>query len=216
MDPITHYPLADGIGYISLITHMGNDLSVVNAARVSYGKTSEQFTDKDAGLVRYLITHQHGTPFEHITFQFRVRAPLFVVHQWERHRMASYNEESGRYIELRDDFYTPREDRVDLGVNGENSIALMRSHWRESFRLYQEFRSRGMSNELARIVLPSSLYKEFWWTVNARSLMNFLELRTDEHAQEEIRKYANAIENIFGVITPHTHLAFCDNGRIAP
>lgn len=128
--------------------------------------------------------------------------------------MASYNEESGRYIELRRDFYTPSPNLlndVTLDQAGD-----MREHWHRSFALYQRFIEEGMTRERARLVLPSSLYKEFWWTVNARSLMNFIELRTDQHAQFEIRQYANALEEIFGRVCPHTHLAFCDNGRTAP
>lgn len=211
-----HNPLGDGISSVELVNSMGSDLSIVNAARVSYGKRSNNWTEKDERLVRYLITHKHGTPFEHITYQFRVRAPLFVVHQWERHRMASYNEESGRYIELRDDFYTPSLTREDLGTDAALSLSNMRDHWRHSFGLYKTLIGRGMSNELARTVLPVSLYKEFWWTVNARSLMNFLELRTDEHAQWEIRQFALAIEQVFSKVTPATHKAWVANGRIAP
>lgn len=215
-DPIICYSLGDTIGYVSLITHMGNDLSVVNAARVSYAKNSPQFTEKDAKLIRYLMRNKHGTPFEHIQFQFRVRAPLFVVHQWQRHRISSYNEESARYVDMRPDFYTPRVDRVDLGLLGDESLRDMREHWHRSFALYTRFLERGMSKELARTVLPVSLYKEFWWSVNARALMNFLMLRNDEHAQWEIRKYATDLEYIFGKVCPGVAEAFAENGRVAP
>src|ERR1700727_959239 len=110
MEDLVYDPLSDDISSLELIQVMGDDLSVVNAARVSFGKRSEKMTVKDEKLIGYLMRNQHGTPFEHVAFQFRVRAPLFVVHQWERHRMASYNEESGRYIELRPDYYTPKGD----------------------------------------------------------------------------------------------------------
>jgi len=209
-------PLDDGISSLELIDQMGGDLSVVNAARVSYGKRSEVVTEKDQKLISYLMRNQHGTPFEHVTFQFRVRAPLFVVHQWERHRVASYNEESGRYIELREDFYTPSGDRLDLGEYSEDSLSHMREHWERSWDLYQMFIARGMARELARIVLPVSLYKEFWWTVNARSLMNFIELRADDHAQWEIRRYAEVLEETYQFYCPNLQKAFFLNGRKAP
>jgi len=208
--------LGDSISSLELVDQMGDDLSVVNAARVSYGKRSVHFEERDAKLIHYLMRHRHGTPFEHVEFTFRVRAPLFVVHQWERHRMASYNEESGRYIELRPDFFTPKVDRAGIGEDADDSIEIMREHWQLSFDMYKLFLSRGMDKELARIVLPASLYKEFWWTTNARALMNFISLRTEGHAQEEIRKFGDAVEAIFLRATPAIAGAFVANERIAP
>jgi thymidylate synthase (FAD) len=454
-------PLDDGISSLELIDQMGGDLSVVNAARVSYGKRSEVVTEKDQKLISYLMRNQHGTPFEHVTFQFRVRAPLFVVHQWERHRMAclpasaliatqqprgtvyqkpigkmyedwkngiqthngstpyraklpgnqhpllrtlnletdlvetahavdiyeagvkpvirvelasghvlhctrehliwtsegweqagnlteaalvartghvvrgeplgipsrlregiqfwaaerkheliqpvdlcylceekfayedldldhvvpvaedlaralditnlkpackqchrgktnseqalsrrrrqvlgaryervvstapageemtydiampapwhnfiadgivvhnSYNEESGRYIELRPDFYIKKDQWQHLRADSA----------RRAFTQYQQMIAEGCSKEDARTVLPASLYKEFWWTVNARSLMNFIELRADDHAQWEIRRYAEVLEEIFKHFCPNLQKAFFLNGRKAP
>ena len=213
-EPHRLYPLEDGLGFVELAGHSGGDLAVVNAARVSYGKRSEKITEKDSKLIWYLMRNKHGTPFEHAVYNFRVRAPLFVVHQWERHRIASYNEESGRYIELRGDFYTPSPNLVDDVT--PDQAGDMRVHWHTSFGLYQRFLSEGMSRERARMVLPSSLYKEFWWTVNARSLMNFLELRNDDHAQWEIRRYAQVLEVFFAQTMPHTYDAFCANSRITP
>lgn len=215
-DPITYWPLGDGIGYVSLITHMGNDLSVVNAARVSYAKRSEQYTEKDGKLIAYLMRNKHMSPFEHVTFQFRVRAPLFVVHQWERHRAAAYNEESGRYVELRPDFYTPTHEHEGIGATPDEAIELLRQHWVDCFKLYQLLLAGGTAKELARIVLPASLYKEFWVSMNARSLMNFLVLRNEEHAQWEIRQYAIAMEKVFAYVTPGIHAAFIQHGRTAP
>jgi thymidylate synthase (FAD) len=216
MDDLVYDPLSDGVSSLELLDIMGNSLSVVNAARVSFGKKSSLMSEKDEKLIGYLMRNQHGTPFEHITFQFRVRAPLFVVHQWERHRMASYNEESGRYIELRQDFYTPANNRTNLGEDIADSLELMRDHWRHSWALYRLYLMRGMAKEVARMVLPTSLYKEFWWTVNARSLMNFIELRADDHAQWEIRRYAEDLENIFSRTCPALQKAFFLNGRKAP
>ena len=198
------YPLKDSLGFVELINVLGSDLTVVNAARVSYGKRSEEMDEKAAKLIAYLLKNKHGTPFEHVVFQFRVRAPLFVVHQWERHRMASYNEESGRYIELRPDFYFPEN------ANAYSYIA------QKAVDLYHDLLSEGEPKERARMVLPQNLYKEFWWTVNARSLMNFLALRNDDHAQWEIRQYAIALEGIFEDVCPHTYDAFVAYGRVAP
>jgi thymidylate synthase (FAD) len=206
MDPVTIWPLEDGIGYVSLIRTLGDDLTVVNAARVSYAKQSVQMTLKEEKLITYLMDNKHGTPFEHVVYQFRVRAPLFVVHQWERHRMASYNEESGRYIELRPDYYTPKGDHHEVYEDA----------YRDCNAIYHQLLEAGEPKERARMVLPSGLYKEFWWTVNARSLMNFLSLRNDSHAQAEIRAYAVALEHIFAQRTPKIQAAFAKNGRIAP
>lgn len=200
-------PLGDGLSSLELVDWMGGDLTVVNAARVSYHKQSVEFEARDDKLIGYLMRNRHGTPFEHTTFQFRVRAPLFVVHQWERHRMASYNEESGRYIELRPDFYVPK-DALRPG--------LMESHNAECYSVYQALLAEGEPKERARMVLPSSLYKEYWWTVNARSLMNFLMTRNEEHAQYEIKRYAEDLEELFRECCPAIWAAFINNGRIAP
>jgi thymidylate synthase (FAD) len=195
-------PLKDGISSVELLDNMGNDLTVVNAARVSYAKESAEYNGKDAKLIRYLMRNKHGSPFEHAVFTFRVRAPLFVVQQWERHRIASYNEESGRYIQMEPQFYAPTKEyqlAADL-----------------AYRHYEARLAAGDPKERARIILPLSLYKSYWFTVNARSLMNFLMVRADDHAQEEIRKYAYAIESFFGAVMPDTWAAWNELGRVAP
>lgn len=199
-------PLQDGISSVELLDHMGNDLSVVNAARVSYSKVSLDYDGKDAKLIRYLMRNNHGSPFEHTSFTFRVRAPLFVVQQWERHRIASYNEESGRYIQLEPQFY------VRPGPNAARRELMFST----DYAFYLEMLESGETKEQARDVLPLALYKSLWFTVNARALMNFLSLRTDDHAQEEIRKYANAVESFFGSVMPDTWAAWNELGRVAP
>jgi thymidylate synthase (FAD) len=191
----------DDIGHVQLINHMGDDLTPVNAARVSYAKNSLTFTAKDEKLIRYLLREGHGSPFEHCVFQFRITAPLFVVRQWERHRIASYNEQSGRYVEMEPQFYAP---------NRTVKIASAISYW-----FYKKLLVKN-KKELARIVLPLNLYTTFWWTVNARSLMNFISLRNSEHAQPEIRQYAEAVEVIFAIIMPATYNAFLEYGRKVP
>ena len=196
--------LEDGIGTVELLGHMGGDLSVVNAARVSYAKESREFTDRDAKLIRYLMSNGHGSPFEHIVLQLRVKAPMFVVRQWHRHRMASYNERSLRWTEFDDEFYVP---------DGDAEIA---EHFDKTYALYERKLAEGMPKEKARAVLPIAAYTEFWVTLNARSLMNFLMLRNDDHAQAEIHAYAAAVEEIFAKIAPEVWAAFVDNGRKAP
>ena len=133
----------DDIGFVELVNHMGDDLTPVNAARVSYAKESKEFTEKDAKLIRYLLRESHGSPFEHCVFQFRVKAPLFVVRQWERHRIASYNEQSGRYVEMEPEFYCP--DPVIKYVS------------KEAYRVYRELLA-DHKKEYARMVLPLNLY----------------------------------------------------------
>jgi thymidylate synthase (FAD) len=197
------YPI-DYIGFVELLDSMASDLTVVNAARVSFNKDSKEMGAKEASLIKHLMKNRHGTPFEHCVFQFRVKAPLFVVQQWERHRMASYNEESARWSKMNAEFYIP----------DENEAIRLRS--KTSYALYESLLAGGMPREKARLVLPGNLYKTFWFTVNARSLMNFISLRNDDHAQEEIRQYGAAIEQMFARAMPVTFDAFKDNGRVAP
>jgi thymidylate synthase (FAD) len=205
-------PMGDGIGFIELIDFMGSDLTIVNAARVSYSKRSEVMDLKAMKLIDYLMRNEHGSPFEHVVFQFRVRAPLYVVQQWERHRIASYNEESGRYIELRGDFAVP------LGAmqfNPDDEEFYRDSYHRALFD-YNELLRRGHAKEDARAVLPLGLYKEFYVTMNARALMNFLHLRNDAHAQADIRAYAAAMEQMFTSTLAITSESFNRHNRRVP
>lgn len=197
-------PLRDGISSVELIDHMGSDLTVVNAARVSYAAESREFTGRDAKLINYLMRCGHGSPFEHVILTFRVKAPLYVVAQWQRHRIASYNQRSGRYVEFTEEFYVP-----------ENNQKII-DHYQRCYELYLDLMANGMHKEKARAVLPTGLYTEFWFTVNLRSLLNFLMVRNDSHAQEEIRAYAIAIESAAGAICPEVISAFETYGRVAP
>jgi thymidylate synthase (FAD) len=200
-------PMGDGIGFIELIDHMGSDLTIVNAARVSYSKRSDVMDLKAMKLIDYLMRNEHGSPFEHVVFQFRVRAPLYVVQQWERHRIASYNEESGRYIELRMDFAIP------LGSENEN---IYRQTYDLCSSTYRWLLDHGETKERARAVLPLALYKEFYVTMNARALMNFIHLRNDVHAQDDIRAYAAAMEDMFSEILAVTGESFNRHNRKVP
>ncbi len=217
-------------GFVRLDSAMGSDLSVVNAARVSFAVRHEEMEEGDDKLIGFLMRERHGTPFEHNSFRFHVKAPLFVVREWQRHRMASYNELSGRYKKFENpDFYIPERSvwRTQVGKPGAYSFeqwkgnikqtsALLLHHYQDSVDLYEYMVEAGVAKELARIVLPLALYTEMYYTVNARSLMNFLSLRNSEHAMYEIREYAKVLEELWSEEMPITHKAFVNNERIAP
>jgi thymidylate synthase (FAD) len=217
-------------GFVRLDAALADDLSVVNAARVSFGARVDAMDDRNAGLVRFLMRERHGTPFEHNLFRFHIKAPLFVTREWQRHRMGSFNERSGRYSELPDEFYVPAADdvRTQVGKPGSYTFepvagelaemvrAGIATSYAESYKRYQELLADGIAKEVARTVLPVGLYTEFYWSLNARSLMNFLSLRNAETAQREIRLYAEAVEVHFAQAMPVTHGSFVAQGRMAP
>jgi thymidylate synthase (FAD) len=217
-------------GFVRLDAVLADDLSVVNAARVSFGARVDEMDDRNAGLVRFLMRERHGTPFEHNFFRFHIKAPLFVTREWQRHRVGSFNERSGRYSELPDEFYVPAagDVRTQVGKPGAYTFeplpdavtAQVRegiaASYAESYRRYQELLAADVAKEVARSVLPVGLYTEFYWSVNARSLMNFLSLRNAPTAQHEIRVYAEAAERHFAEAMPVTHAAFVEQGRTAP
>lgn len=211
-------------GFVSFVEHMGGDRGVVQAARVSYRSDGMKTPEEDKKLIHYLLAHDHGTPFEHAVLKFHVKAPIFVARQWFRHRMASYNEVSGRYTELRDEFYTPAAWRAQDASNKQGSHAAaglgipeneLYTHQADAMKLYRRLLERGVAKEMARLVLPVNLYTEFYWTVNARSLMNFIKLRSENHAQFEIRKYSNVILAMFSGIMPWTAEAFMSTLKIS-
>jgi thymidylate synthase (FAD) len=217
-------------GFVRLDDAMATDLSVVNAARVSFARRKEEMDDSDAGLIRFLMRERHGTPFEHNAFRFHIRAPIFVVREWMRHRISSFNEFSMRYARATDDFYVPEPDdvRTQVGKPGaysfdpvepelaETTREELRRIYEEAYATYERLVEQGVARELARAVLPVGAYTEFYWTVNARSLMNFVSLRAAETAQREIRRYAEACERFLEHHMPITHAAFVANGRVAP
>jgi thymidylate synthase (FAD) len=217
-------------GFVRLDGSMASDLSVVNGARVSFARRKEEMDAADEGLIRFLMRDRHGTPFEHNAFRFHVRAPLFVAREWIRHRWGSFNEFSLRYAKATDDFYVPEAEdvRSQVGKPGAYSFEPvdpeLAEHAREevkalydaAYATYTELVERGVARELARLVIPMGAYTEFYWTVNARSLMNFVSLRAAETAQREIRRYADACERFFAEKMPITHAAFVANDRTAP
>jgi len=209
---------------------MADDLSVVNGARVSFARHKTEMDDSDAGLIRFLMRERHGTPFEHNSFRFHIRAPIFVAREWFRHRVGSFNEFSMRYAKATDDFYVPTPDdvRSQVGKPGaysfepvepdiaETTREEMRAVYEAAFSAYERLVDLGVARELARSVLPVGAYTEFYWTVNARALMNFLSLRNSETAQREIRRYAEAAEQFLAEKMPITYAAFVANDRTAP
>ena len=218
-------------GEVLLIDHMGGDHKVYGSARVSTGKTPEESSsgpEKDQRLVKRLMKDHHGTPFEHAVFQWYVKAPIFVVREWMRHRAASYNEFSGRYAQFKAEFYIPDHARV-VDPNNKQSTILSEDpdlkmlvedvieHCSvKAYERYEELLDAGIGREMARLVLPVNLYTQFWWTVNARNVMNFIALRNAPEAQLEIQMYAAAIEYDFAHLMPWTYEAFVEGARVAP
>ena len=227
---------------VELVRASAKDADVVFAARVSTaGEQSLDSVDADAGsskgLINFLMRERHGSPFEHNSMTFFVQAPIFVWREHMRHRMASYNEESGRYRELKPVFYVPARDRklVQIGKTGayefldgsDEQYALLDKQMREactqSYIAYQEMLDAGIAREVARMVLPVSIYSSAYVTVNARALMNFLSLRRKaedstfpSYPQREIEMVAEQYEEHWARLMPLTHAAFVANGRVSP
>jgi thymidylate synthase (FAD) len=217
-------------GFVRLDESMASDLAVVNGARVSFARHKTEMDEGDEGLIRFLMRERHASPFEHSVFRFHVRCPIFVAREWFRHRWSSFNEFSLRYAKATDDFYVPEPEdvRTQVGKPGaysfepvddelaERTRDELREVYEHAFTTYERLVEAGVARELARSALPVGAYTEFYWTVNARSLMNFVSLRAAEAAQREIRRYADAVETFFAEKMPVTHAAFVAAGRVAP
>lgn len=228
---------------VELVRHSARDSDVVFAARVSTqgARTLERIDDDDAsedeGLIRFLMRNRHGTPFEHNSMTFFVSAPIFVFREFMRHRIASYNEESGRYKQLAPTFYVPDENRqiIQVGKPGaydfkpgsKSQYELISKEIRavcsEAYTSYRSLLDAGVAREVARMVLPVTIYSSMYVTINARSLMNVLSLRTksdDSHypsyPQAEIEMVAAKMENLWTELMPITHKAFVAAGRVSP
>lgn len=238
---------------VELVKHSASDSDVAFAARVSTqgersmgtntalnsmdGFTYQQPDSKLSGLINFLMRERHGSPFEHSVYTFYVKAPIFVWREHMRHRIASYNEESGRYRVLEPEFYLPPRDRklVQIGKAGaytfedgtdeQYAITLQafRKSCEDAYRHYETLLDAGVAREVARAVLPVSIYSSAYVTMNARALMNFLSLRRSavnakfpSYPQREIEMVAEKYEDIFKSVMPLTHEAFIANGRVAP
>lgn len=182
-------------GYVELLEHMGGDKAIIDAARVCYQSHGNDEADKK--LIKMLIKEDHRSPLEHCVFRFMVKAPIFVVRQWQRHRTCSYCEKSLRYCDASPEFYIP--DNIQEDYLQERWLSMMEADFNE-YLFFQEFIPR----EQARSLLPLGIYTEFIWTVNGSSLCNFLGLRLNKHAQAEIREYAAALLDITKTVAPIT------------
>ena len=227
---------------VELVKASASDSDVIWAARVSTaGENSLDDVDADparsAGLINYLARERHGSPFEHTSMTFFISAPIFVFREFMRHRIASYNEESGRYRELRPNFYVPAKERklVQIGKAGsytfidgtdeqyEITVNAIKESCTLAYQSYTKMLDAGVAREVARAVLPVGLYSTMYVTMNARALMNFLSLRTSRegshfpsYPQREIEMVAEKMEQYFATLMPLTHGAFEKSGRVAP
>jgi thymidylate synthase (FAD) len=222
---------------VMLVNSMASDSAVAMAARVSTGGAANSEPEKDAGLINYLMRDRHGSPFEHNAFTFFVEAPIFVFREFMRHRIASYNEESGRYKELNPVFYVPDLERnlVQVGKPGAYTfeegthhqyatvVAGIQGTCAQAWTDYQSMLKAEIAREVARVVLPVNTYSSMYVTMNARALMNFLSLRTMREGthfpsfpQREIEMVAEKMEEFFAEKMPLTYAAFNKNGRVAP
>lgn len=227
---------------VELVKASASDADVIWAARVS--TAGEQSVDeigedpaRSEGLINYLARERHGSPFEHTSMTFFISAPIFVFREFMRHRIASYNEESGRYRELKPVFYIPKEDRklVQVGKTGAYTfedgtkeqykvvVDAMKKSYTVAYEEYQKMLEAGVAREVARAVLPVGLFSSMYVTMNARALMNFLSLRTSRdgshfpsYPQREIEMVAEKMEAEFAKLMPLTYKAFEKSGRIAP
>lgn len=226
-----NYPVLDE-GFIRVVDTMGDDHAIVQAARVSYGDGTKTLRE-DRGLIRYLISHWHTSPFEMCEIKLHVKLPIFVARQWLRHRTANVNEYSARYSVLKDDFFLPSELEIapqsSSNNQGRSEVISMKGvaecaraiseHSTEAYGLYERLinsaedggiTETGIARELARMVLPVNVYTEFYWKIDLHNLMHFIRLRADNHAQKEIIAYADVLREIMSKWVPHTYEAFCD------
>ena len=218
----------DGVGAVEYVEHMGDDLTIVNAARVSFGKHKEKLDDKDKKLIKYLVDHRHTSTFEHNVVTFRFIVPLFVRSQHHRHRTWSYNEISRRYTDIDIKFYEPTkfrtqhksnrqssntEDLIDpkYAWDGETYSSAVKNFHRESLVFYENMLDAGICREQARGILPQNMYTEYYGTVNLNNLIKFIDLRTHEGAQWEIQQTAIACLDIATCLWPHSIQAYRNN-----
>ena len=223
---------------IDLIDRMGDDVSIARAAWISTSADQREHDEgRISGLINYLMAHRHGTPFEHVTVTFRAEAPIMVYREWHRHRIQSYNEQSGRYTQFLPHFYAPPSERplVNVGTSARPKMAPAEEHIQNDFRnettasyqfswdTYQRALAGGISNEMARLVLPVATYSSMYATANLRAWLHFISLRTSEenahwqgHPQWEIVQAAKAIEVELTKLFPITLAAFNANERVAP
>ena len=210
-------------GFVRLVDSMGGDDAIVQAARVSYGQGTSKVS-QDRGLIRYLMRHRHTTPFEMVEFKFHCKMPIFVARQWVRHRTANINEYSLRYSEARDEFYYPDPEHIQfqsafnkqgrMGEVPEDLKQKVQNYFKEisekSFGIYLELNEAGVARELARAILPVNLYTEWYWKNDLHNLLHFIGLRSDSHAQYEIRVFSDAMADSVKAVAPFAWEAYQD------
>ena len=210
-------------GFVRLVDSMGGDDAIVQSARVSYGKGTSKVS-QDRGLIRYLMRHRHTTPFEMVEFKFHCKMPIFVARQWVRHRTANINEYSLRYSEARDEFYFPDPNNIEfqssvnkqgrMGEVDEQLKKKVQAYFKEisdrSFEIYCELNEAGVARELARAILPVNLYTEWYWKNDLHNLLHFIGLRSDGHAQYEIRVFSDAMASFVKKVAPFAWEAYQD------
>lgn len=209
-------------GEVTLVDSMGNDLSVVQGARISNGAALPEWRDgSDDKLIRFLAEHGHTSPFEHVTLKFYVKAPIFVLREWMRHRTLSYNEMSARYTKLRPEFWLPDKVRIPDPRNKQSSVEVdgqlesvhtrMTRAYDVAWYEYEEMLLHGVAREMARSVLPVGIYSEMIVSGNLLNWMRFYKLRATAEAQQEIRAYAYAIGDLIGAVAPESYAALRRN-----
>lgn len=219
----SHYIKIHDHGFVGLVDHMGSDAAIVEAARVSY-QTGTKATRTDRALIRYLMRHKHTSPLEMCEVKLHIRAPIFVLRQWLRHRTARVNEESGRYSEIREMFFSPAlgdlaPQSLDNKQGREGEFPLHKqkairnvidANNEYSYASYKALLAEDLARELARITLPLTAYSSLYWKIDLHNLLHFLTLRTDSHAQKEIRDYADAILEVIRPLFPYAVEAWED------
>ncbi|MDC3021145.1 FAD-dependent thymidylate synthase [Pelagibacteraceae bacterium] len=222
-------------GFVRVVDYMGDDTSIVQSARVSYGKGTKKVST-DSGLIKYLMRHRHSTPFEMCEIKYHIKLPIFIARQWIRHRTANVNEYSARYSIMDKEFYVPerqhlaaqstsnRQGRGDLinGKQADNILKILKEDAERNYQHYEEMlnekydgsiiddKKQGLARELARMNLTLNSYTQWYWKTDLLNLLNFLALRADSHAQYEIREYANVMLNSVKKWVPTTYDAFID------
>jgi thymidylate synthase (FAD) len=229
----TYYIYNDKIGKVELVQHMGEDITVVNSARVSFGVQKDFLDDKDKKLIKYLVKHKHTSTLEHNIATFRIKVPLFVRSQHHRHRTWSYNEISRRYTDADIQFYEPTDFRTQHKSNRQSSnieekinpllsfksdtcskplvitaSEAITNHHKESLKLFDDLLAAGVCREQARGVLPQNLYTEYYATANLNNILKFIDLRTHDGAQWEIQQLANSMLDIVTQLWPETIEAY--------
>ncbi len=234
-----HYLYDDNIGCVELVQHMGEDITIVNSARVSFGVHKDEIDDKDRRLIFYLMKHRHTSTLEHNIATFRIKVPLFIRSQHHRHRTWSYNEISRRYTDFNLEFYSPSDFRTQHKSNRQSSNVedkinpmldfdvdyastplsmssseAIKKHHKESLELFDKLLDAGVCKEQARGVLPQNLYTEYYATANLNNILKFINLRTHEGAQWEIQQLANSMLDIIKSLWPEAVNSYIESNRV--